>query len=135
MESPQSILFVTSEKQTSGPTPNLSTTLARAGYQVMIVNIAEIENVVTLYTPALVIASLPGNPELDLQLCRLLLHWISAPVMVISPLDDVNCRVAAFDAGIADYLISTVNPLIVVARVRNILSRRPQKFTLQKDPY
>jgi DNA-binding response OmpR family regulator len=101
----------------------------------MIVNIAEIESVVTRYTPALVIASLPGDPELDLQLCRLLLRWISAPVMVISFLDDVDNRIAALDAGIADYLVSPVSPLIVAARVRNIIQRRPRNTPLQKDSH
>jgi len=134
MESPQSILFVTSEKQTSGPTPNLSTTLAKAGYQVMIANVSEIESVVTRYAPALVIASLPGLRESDLQLCRLLLHLISAPVMVISPLDDVDGRIAALDAGIVDYRVSPVSPLEVAGRVRNILERQSRNKPLQKDP-
>ena len=135
MEPSKPILFVKSEKHVPGPSPALSGALSQAGYQVMVADISEIESVVTRYFPVLAIASLPGRQEADLRLCHLLLRTISAPVIVISPLDDVNCRVAAFDAGIVDFLISPVNPLIVVAKVRNILSRRPQKFTIQKDPY
>jgi DNA-binding response OmpR family regulator len=132
MKSFKPILFVKGEKKVPGLSPDLSGALSRVGYQVMIADISEIESVVTWYFPVLAIASLPGGPESDLQVCHLLLRALSAPVIVISPLDDVNCRVAAFDAGIEDYLISPVNPLIVVARVRNVLRRRSPKIDLQK---
>lgn len=131
METPQPILFITTEKHTPRPNPALSNALARDGYQVMIVNVSEIENMVSRYAPALAIANLPGDPKLDLQFCYLLLRWITAPVMVISFLDDVDNRIAALDAGIADYLVSPISPLIIAARVRNILQRRLQNTTRQ----
>ena len=97
-------------------------------------DISEIGCLVTGYTPAFAIASLPGCRESDLQLCRLLIRLISAPVIVISPLDDVENRIAALDAGIVDYLVSPVNPLIVAALVRNFLQRHPQNTTRREKP-
>ena len=134
MEPSKPILFVKSEKHVPGPSPALSGALSHVGYQVMVADISEIESVVTRYFPVLAIARLPGRQEADLRLCHLLLRTISAPVIVISPLDDVNCRVAAFDAGIEDYLISPISPLIIAARVRNILQRRSQNIIRQENP-
>ena len=135
MEPPKTILFVKCNQPIPDPSPDLSGALSRLGHQVLVADISEIENVVDRYHPVLAIASLPGAPETDLPLCLRLLRAISAPVIVISPLDDVNSRIAAFNAGIEDYLISPINPLVIVARVKNILRRRSQKTALQKNPY
>jgi DNA-binding response OmpR family regulator len=131
MEPLNPILYVKSEKREPGPSPDLSSALCRIGHQVMITDISEIESVVTHYIPMLAIARLPGRQEADLRLCRLLLRTIYAPVIVISSLDDVNCRIASFDAGIQDFLVSPVSPLIVVARVRAILRRRAYKMEMK----
>ncbi len=131
MEPLNPILYVKSEKREPEPSPDLSGALWRNGYQVMITDISEIEDVVTHYIPMLVIARLPGRQEEDLQLCRLLLRTICAPVIVISSLDDVNCRIASFDAGIEDYLVTPVSPLIIIARVKAILRRRAYKMEMK----
>jgi DNA-binding response OmpR family regulator len=50
-------------------------------------------------------------------------------------LDDFGGRIAAVDAGVVDYLISPVNPLIIVAKVRNTLQRASQNTTRKEGIY
>ena len=133
MESNNPILFVKSEKYLAGPSPNLSSTLSRNGYSVMMSDFHEIENVTDRYLPVLAIAMLPGLPATDLQICYQLLRLIRVPIIAISSFDDSDCRIAAFDAGIADFLVTPFNSLELVARVRNILCRQFQKNNIPKE--
>ena len=134
MGSKNSILFVKSEKYLAGPSFNLTSTLSMNGYSVEIADSQEIESVTAQYSPALAIAMLPGLPESDLQVCYQLLRLIRVPIIAISSFDDSDCRINAFEAGIADFLVSPVNPLELVARVRNILGRRFEINSIQKEP-
>ncbi len=119
----EKILLIQSEMN-AWDLPFLSNALSGVGYQVMIMDISEIESVVTWYIPALAIARLPGHPGSDLKLCHLLMRLIRGPVIAISSHDDVESRIAALDAGVEDYLVSPVNPIELVVRVKNILHRR-----------
>jgi DNA-binding response OmpR family regulator len=133
MKLPEFILLVKSEQYIPGLSPDLTSALLRADYRIMIADTCEIESIASLYCPVLAIAKLSGRPEADLILCHLLLQLIHAPVIAISPLDDVDNRITMLDAGITDYLISPVNPLEFVIRVRNILNRRSQHSTLHEN--
>ena len=126
METPKAILFVTSGECAPGPSPALASALAKAGYQVKMADISEIEDIDIRYTPAMAIAGLSGRREEELQTCHRLIRSINAPLIVISPLDDVDVRIAALDSGIVDYLVSPISPLIVAARVKSILQRWAQ---------
>lgn len=134
MESNNPILFVKMEKYLVGSILNLSSSLSMFGYPVMVVDFPELESVTSRYVPVVTIAMLPGLPALDLKICHQLLRLIAAPIIVISSFDDSECRISAFDAGIADFLVAPVNPLELAARVKNILGRRIEINSIQKEP-
>jgi DNA-binding response OmpR family regulator len=124
MDASRAILFVKSEKNSNGPSLDILSALRAIGCQLMIADFSLFENMGERFSPVLIIASLPGHPKTDLHLCHLLLQAAHSPVIVISPLDDCDCRIAALDAGVADFLVSPISPLELSARVKNILHRR-----------
>jgi DNA-binding response OmpR family regulator len=124
MDASRAILFIKSEKNSNGPSPDILSALRAIGCPVMIADLSLFESMDDRSSPVLIIASLPGRSETDLHFCHLLLQAAHSPIIAISPLDDCNCRIAALEAGDADFLVSPISPLELSARVKNILHRR-----------
>jgi len=97
--------------------------LPKAGYHVIETEPQAAQESLRRYRPALIVAHLTGCTESDLDLCRALFDASDAPIVAIGFSQDVECRLAALEAGVDDYLTPPVNPRELVARVQAILRR------------
>jgi len=107
--------------------------LSEAGFNIVSIEMRQAQNAVERYRPALVIILLSGCKTDDLDVCRALFDAGNAPIVAIGPSQDVECRLAALEAGVDDYLTPPINPRELVARVRSIL-RRVKPVLIASDP-
>jgi two-component system OmpR family response regulator len=99
------------------------TALTQAGYSVAAAETQAATATIQYYRPALIITCLSGNEPADLNLCRKLVDIGNAPIIAVGFPQDTECQLAAFDAGVDDYLSRPVNLPELIARVRGILHR------------
>lgn len=98
--------------------------LTQAGYRVAAAETQAAAAAIQRYQPALIIACMSGDELADLNMCRKLVDIGSAPIIAVGSPRGAECQLAAFDAGVDDYLTRPVNLQELVARVRGILRRR-----------
>ena len=97
--------------------------LSEAGFNIVSIEMRQAQNAVERYRPALVVILLSGCKANDLDVCRALFDAGDAPIVAIGFSQDVECRLAALEAGVDDYLAPPFNPRELVARVQAILRR------------
>ena len=107
--------------------------LSEAGFNTVSIGMRQAQNAVQRYRPALVVILLSGCKANDLDVCRTLFDTGNAPIVAIGLSQDVECCLAALEAGVDDYLTPPVNPREFVARVRSIL-RRVKPVLIASDP-
>ena len=107
--------------------------LSEAGFNIVSIKMRQAQNAMERYRPALVVVLLSGCKANDLDVCRALFDTGNAPIVAIGLSQDVECRLAALEAGVDDYLTPTINPRELVARVRSIL-RRVKPVLIASDP-
>lgn len=98
--------------------------LTQAGYRVAAAETQAAAAAIHCSQPALIIACLSGNEPADLNLCRNLVDIGNAPIITVGFPQATECQLAAFDAGVDDYLTRPVNLQELVARAQGILRRR-----------
>ena len=73
--------------------------------------------------PSLIVLDLM-LPKIDgIEVCRLLRTWSSAPILVLTALDDERKVIEAFEAGADDYVTKPFRMSELIARVRALLRR------------
>ena len=107
--------------------------LSDAGFNIISAETQAAQDAIQRHRPALVIVHLSGCKTDDLDVCRALFDAGNAPIVAIGPSQDVECRLAALEAGVDDYLAPPFNPRELVARVRSIL-RRVQPVLITSTP-
>ena len=98
--------------------------MGQSGYHVITSQTQAAEEAIYDHRPALIIVCMSDCKMADLDLCRLLFNLGDGPIIAIGSPPDTECQLAAFDAGVDDYLIRPVNLQKLMARVRNMLRRR-----------
>lgn len=73
--------------------------------------------------PALIVLDLMLPRIEGLEVCRLLRTWTSAPILVLTAVDDERTVVEAFESGADDYVTKPFHMSELVARVRALLRR------------
>ncbi|WP_116996792.1 response regulator transcription factor [Desertimonas flava] len=106
----------------------LAGALCGDGYRVeAAVSASDARDLLEHTTPDLVVLDL-GLPDMDgVELCRRLVVWPAAPVIVVSADHDDRTIVAALDAGASDYITKPFASSVLLARVRVAL--RPTAIT------
>lgn len=117
-----SIALVTCEVELWGA-ENLRLALSAAGYRVFASSIGEALERIVRIRPDLTIANLAGNHPENRRLCKLLARPDFPPLVVIGSSVSSIQLMELFATGITDYLTRPINPLELVARVHNIVSR------------
>ena len=117
------ILLVTSEVELWGA-ENLRLALSAAGYRVVAASSGEARHSIGRIKPVLTIANLTGDHPEDRHLCKQLARPDFPPMDVIGSSIGTSHLLELFASGICDYLTRPVNPLVLVARVHNIVRRR-----------
>ncbi|UOK39760.1 response regulator transcription factor [Pseudomonas palleroniana] len=76
--------------------------------------------------PALLILDvmLPGID--GFTLCRQIRDHYPGLILMMTALDENAEQLAGFDVGADDYVVKPVDPLLLLARIRSLLRRRPQ---------
>lgn len=115
------ILVVGEEK---GIAESLQMAMGQSGYLVIAAEAQATEETIYHQWPTLIVVCMSDCEMADLDLCRRLFNIGDAPIIAIGSPQDMECRLAAFDAGVDDYLIRPVNLQELMARVRNILRRK-----------
>jgi two-component system, OmpR family, KDP operon response regulator KdpE len=102
----------------------LRTSLQAAGYEVETADTAEgALTAAAMRPPEAVILDLVLPDGSGTEVCRQLRTWSSAPVIVLSVVDDEAEKVAALDAGADDYVTKPVGIDELLARLRAVLRR------------
>jgi two-component system, OmpR family, KDP operon response regulator KdpE len=102
----------------------LELSLSRAGYEVVTAATAEAAQVAAAAAPpdlALIDLVLPDGDGADLT--REIRSWSSAPILLLSAVDEEREKVRALDAGADDYLTKPFGVEELLARVRALLRR------------
>ena len=107
--------------------------LSEAGFNTVSIGMRQAQNAVQRYRPALVVIFLSGGKANDLDVCRTLFDTGNAPIVAIGLSQDIECCLAALEAGVDDYLTPPFDPRELVARVRSIL-RRVEPILIASDP-
>jgi DNA-binding response OmpR family regulator len=102
---------------------NIRMALSSAGYKVLAIENWETVEVLNWDKPALIIVSLAGSQQGDINLYMQLIHRVTPPVVVISSPIEESQQVELFECGVTDFLTYPVNSRELVARVHNILQR------------
>ncbi len=97
--------------------------LSEAGFKVVAAEDWEVKDIIHQHRPALIIANLSGNLDVDLEMCRGLSRLSEAPIVAISSSIDSDYHLAIFTAGVNDFMVRPINSRELIARVRNILRR------------
>ncbi len=102
----------------------LEVTLAKAGYDTAsTTTAAETLTAAALRPPDLVILDLVLPDGDGAELTRQLRDWLSAPILLISAVDEEADKIRALDAGADDYLTKPFGAGELLARVRALLRR------------
>lgn len=104
---------------------SLQAALGQSGYRLITSPTQAAEEAIHHHRPALIIACMSGYKTADLDLIRRLFNLGGrAPIIAIGSPQETECQLAAFEAGVDDYLIRPLNLQVLVARMRAILRRR-----------
>ena len=121
MSDPARILVVDDERPIRRA---LEMTLSRAGYRVDTAGTAaEALASAALQPPDMVVLDLMLPDGDGAQVCRELREWSSAPVLLVSVVEDEAEKVRALDAGADDYITKPFGVDELLARVRALLRR------------
>ena len=102
----------------------LSMSLRAAGYDVETVTTGEAALAhAALRPPDAFIVDLVLPDRSGTDVCREFREWSSAPVIILSAVDDEDEKVAALDAGADDYVTKPVGVEELLARLRAVLRR------------
>ncbi len=102
----------------------LQTTLRGSGYEVNTAATAEAAlALAALQPPDAVILDLVLPDGSGTEVCRSFRAWSSAPVIVLSALNEEGEKIAALDAGADDYVTKPVGIDELLARLRAVLRR------------
>jgi two-component system, OmpR family, KDP operon response regulator KdpE len=102
----------------------LEVTLTKAGYRVATAGgAAETLTAAALSPPDLVILDLMLPDGDGAEVCGQLRDWLTAPILLISAVEDEPDKVRALDAGADDYLTKPFGIGELLARVRALLRR------------
>ena len=102
----------------------LEVTLTKAGYRVATAGgAAETLTVAALQPPDLVILDLMLPDGDGAEVCAELRGWLTAPILLISAIQDEPDKIRALDAGADDYLTKPFGVGELLARVRALLRR------------
>ena len=102
----------------------LEVTLTKAGYRVATAaSAAETLTVAALSPPDLVVLDLMLPDGDGAEVCAELRDWLTAPILLISAVQDEPDKIRALDAGADDYLTKPFGVGELLARVRALLRR------------
>jgi len=102
----------------------LEVTLTKAGYRVATAaSAAETLTVAALSPPDLVVLDLMLPDGDGAEVCAELRDWLTAPILLISAVQDEPDKIRALDAGADDYLTKPFALEELLARVRALLRR------------
>jgi two-component system KDP operon response regulator KdpE len=102
----------------------LEVTLTKAGYRVVTAaSAAETLTTAALSPPHLVILDLMLPDGDGAEVCAGLREWLTAPILLISAVQDEPDKIRALDAGADDYLTKPFGIGELLARVRALLRR------------
>lgn len=66
-----------------------------------------------------------GLPEMSgFELCKQIAIKYSLPIIIFSARDNINDKLYAFELGADDYIIKTVEPIELVARIKAVCKRK-----------
>src|SRR5262249_17963482 len=84
--------------------------------------------------PSVILLDL-GLPDMDgIEVARAIRKWSSAAIIVISPRDSDEQKVAALDVGADDYVTKPFSPKELLARIRAALRRTPPDDAAEDFP-
>lgn len=104
-------------------TEQIRKALSTAGFMVKSVKMLAAEQAISKEKPSLMVISLVGKLQPELEDCARLVKWSGTPLIAIGPSGEDAFRNAILESAADDYLTRPVNPNELAARAKNILLR------------